>query len=45
MSVCSIEDVAKQVSKPCWFQLYVMRDRCQRQPKMGLSVERWNWLV
>jgi L-lactate dehydrogenase (cytochrome) len=27
MSVCSIEDVASEVSKPFWFQLYVMRDR------------------
>ena len=27
MSICSIEEVAKHVSKPFWFQLYVMRDR------------------
>ena len=27
MSICSIEDVAEHVSKPFWFQLYVMRDR------------------
>lgn len=27
MSICSIEDVAAAVSKPFWFQLYVMRDR------------------
>jgi L-lactate dehydrogenase (cytochrome) len=27
MSVCSLEEVAKHVSKPFWFQLYVMRDR------------------
>jgi L-lactate dehydrogenase (cytochrome) len=27
MSVCSIEDVAKAVDKPFWFQLYVMKDR------------------
>jgi L-lactate dehydrogenase (cytochrome) len=27
MSICSIEDVAAGVSKPFWFQLYVMRDR------------------
>ncbi len=27
MSVCSIEDVAENVDKPFWFQLYVMRDR------------------
>lgn len=27
MSICSIEEVAKNVDKPFWFQLYVMRDR------------------
>jgi len=27
MSICSIEDVAENVSQPFWFQLYVMRDR------------------
>ena len=27
MSICSIEDVAEAVTKPFWFQLYVMRDR------------------
>src|SRR6478672_11152073 len=27
MSICSIEDVAADVKKPFWFQLYVMRDR------------------
>jgi L-lactate dehydrogenase (cytochrome) len=27
MSVCSIEEVARHVEKPFWFQLYVMRDR------------------
>src|SRR5260370_17269888 len=27
MSICSIEDVAGAVTKPFWFQLYVMRDR------------------
>jgi L-lactate dehydrogenase (cytochrome) len=26
MSICSIEDVAANTSKPFWFQLYVMRD-------------------
>jgi L-lactate dehydrogenase (cytochrome) len=26
MSICSIEDVAANVTKPFWFQLYVMRD-------------------
>ena len=27
MSICSIEDVARETSSPFWFQLYVMRDR------------------
>ncbi|MFU8815116.1 MAG: L-lactate dehydrogenase [Pseudomonadales bacterium] len=27
MSICSIEEVAAQTTKPFWFQLYVMRDR------------------
>ena len=27
MSVCSIEDVAAAVSKPFWFQIFIMRDR------------------
>jgi L-lactate dehydrogenase (cytochrome) len=27
MSVCSLEEVAKNVAKPFWFQLYVMNDR------------------
>jgi L-lactate dehydrogenase (cytochrome) len=27
MSICSLEEVAKNVEKPFWFQLYVMRDR------------------
>jgi L-lactate dehydrogenase (cytochrome) len=27
MSICSIEDVASSVSKPFWFQLYLMKDR------------------
>jgi L-lactate dehydrogenase (cytochrome) len=27
MSICSIEDVAGEVAKPFWYQLYVFRDR------------------
>jgi len=27
MSICSIEDVAANTTKPFWFQLYVLRDR------------------
>ncbi|WP_399682438.1 L-lactate dehydrogenase [Xenophilus sp.] len=27
MSICSIEDVARHVERPFWFQLYMMRDR------------------
>ncbi|NRF70837.1 alpha-hydroxy-acid oxidizing protein [Aquincola sp. S2] len=31
MSICSIEDVAANTTKPFWFQLYVMRDRAFSQ--------------
>ncbi len=27
MSICSLEDIAKHVGNPFWFQLYVMKDR------------------
>src|SRR3954464_1605634 len=27
MSICSLEDVAQNTTKPFWFQLYVLRDR------------------
>ena len=27
MSICSIEDVARETKKPFWFQLYVLRDK------------------
>ena len=27
MSICSIEDIAENTTRPFWFQLYVMRDR------------------
>ena len=27
MSICSIEQVAKETHNPFWFQLYVMRDK------------------
>src|SRR3954469_3453881 len=27
MSICSIEDIAANTTKPFWFQLYVMKDR------------------
>src|SRR6476619_1137440 len=27
MSICSIEDVAENTTRPFWFQLYVMRER------------------
>ena len=43
MSICSIEDVAESVTKPFWFQLYVMRDRAfierliQRAKSAGCS--------
>ncbi|WP_284615185.1 alpha-hydroxy acid oxidase [Aquabacterium humicola] len=31
MSICSLEDVAANTTKPFWFQLYVMRDRAFSQ--------------
>jgi L-lactate dehydrogenase (cytochrome) len=43
MSICSIEDIGAAVSKPWWFQLYVMRDRgfvkalIERAEKAGCS--------
>jgi L-lactate dehydrogenase (cytochrome) len=36
MSVCSIEDVAENTSKPFWFQLYMMKDRAF----MGRLIDR-----
>jgi L-lactate dehydrogenase (cytochrome) len=27
LSICSVEEVARSISRPPWFQLYVMRDR------------------
>src|SRR5690606_383469 len=27
MSICSIEDIAENTSRPFWFQVYFMRDR------------------
>jgi L-lactate dehydrogenase (cytochrome) len=35
VSICGIEEVAKAVSTPPWFQLYVMRDRGYAQELMG----------
>jgi L-lactate dehydrogenase (cytochrome) len=43
MSICSIEDVAENTTKPFWFQLYVMRDEdflrriIQRAKDAGVS--------
>jgi L-lactate dehydrogenase (cytochrome) len=43
MSICSIEDVAENTTKPFWFQLYVMRDEeyvdaiIERAKKAGCS--------
>lgn len=43
MSICSIEDVAAQTTKPFWFQLYVMKDEdfvrriLQRAKDAGVS--------
>jgi L-lactate dehydrogenase (cytochrome) len=35
VSICSIEEVAGAVSRPPWFQLYVMRDRGYTEELMG----------
>jgi L-lactate dehydrogenase (cytochrome) len=34
VSICSIEEVARETSKPPWFQLYVMRDRSYAEDLM-----------
>ena len=46
MSICSIEDVAANTTKPFWFQLYVMRDRDFIEPpdrprQGGELLARW----
>ncbi len=35
VSICSIEEVARAVSAPPWFQLYVMRDRAYAEDLMS----------
>ena len=35
VSICSIEEVARAVSTPPWFQLYVMRDRAYAEDLMS----------
>ncbi|HEY5810740.1 MAG TPA: alpha-hydroxy acid oxidase [Povalibacter sp.] len=35
MSICSIEDVRGAVTKPFWFQLYLMRDRSFNEELIG----------
>jgi L-lactate dehydrogenase (cytochrome) len=35
VSICSVEEVAGAVSRPPWFQLYVMRDRAYTEELMG----------
>src|SRR5437763_3829846 len=39
LSVCSIEEVARSVSRPPWFQLYVMRDRGYAEELMARARE------
>ncbi|MFZ5732251.1 MAG: alpha-hydroxy acid oxidase [Pseudomonadota bacterium] len=41
MSICSIEEVAKNVDKPFWFQLYVMKDRgfCKELIERAIAAE------
>jgi len=49
MSICSIEDIGAAVSKPWWFQLYVMRDRgfvtalIERAEKAGCTALFLTW--
>jgi L-lactate dehydrogenase (cytochrome) len=35
VSICPVEEVAKSVERPPWFQLYVMRDRSYAEDLMG----------
>ncbi|MEM8877068.1 MAG: alpha-hydroxy acid oxidase [Pseudomonadota bacterium] len=39
MSICSIEDVAENTSKPFWFQLYMMKDRGFMERLIGRAKE------
>lgn len=38
MSICSIEDVAASVTKPFWFQLYLMKDRSFNEELIARAV-------
>ncbi len=38
MSICSIEDVAAAVTKPFWFQLYLMKDRSFNEELIARAV-------
>ncbi len=38
MSICSIEDVAGAVTKPFWFQLYLMKDRSFNEELIARAV-------
>jgi L-lactate dehydrogenase (cytochrome) len=35
LSICSIEEVAAAVKRPCWFQLYIMKDRAYAEDLMA----------
>lgn len=39
VSACSIEEVARSVAKPFWFQLYMIRDRAFMRDLMAQAVE------
>src|SRR5689334_17857970 len=39
VSICSIEEVARETSTPPWFQLYVMRDRAYAEELMSRAEE------
>jgi L-lactate dehydrogenase (cytochrome) len=35
LSICSIEEVAASSTRPCWFQLYIMKDRAYAEDLMA----------
>jgi L-lactate dehydrogenase (cytochrome) len=35
LSICSIEEVAAASTRPCWFQLYIMKDRAYAEDLMA----------
>ena len=41
VSVCPIEEVAPQINRPMWFQLYVLRDRGFMRNALERAKARW----